>query len=80
MIGQKLVVVGGVWMHSDGVPGVVMIDLATRSSVEFSLDTVSSQLKEEANSQDHPLVAGSGIGHKPCLLHVSRRDMNQSKQ
>ncbi|XP_035030289.2 tRNA wybutosine-synthesizing protein 4 [Hippoglossus stenolepis] len=39
VIGQKLVVVGGVWMHSDGVPGVVMIDLATRSSVEFSLDT-----------------------------------------
>ncbi|XP_019960117.2 tRNA wybutosine-synthesizing protein 4 isoform X2 [Paralichthys olivaceus] len=39
VIGQKLVVVGGVWMHSDGVPGVVTIDLATRSSIEFSLDT-----------------------------------------
>ncbi|XP_049904417.1 tRNA wybutosine-synthesizing protein 4 [Epinephelus moara] len=41
VIGEKLVVVGGVWLHSDGVPGVVMINLATRSSVEFSLDTTS---------------------------------------
>ncbi|KAI3355652.1 hypothetical protein L3Q82_004244 [Scortum barcoo] len=41
VIGEKLVVVGGVWLHPDGVPGVVVIDLATRSSVEFSLDTTS---------------------------------------
>lgn len=41
VIGDKLVVVGGVWLHSDGVPGVVVISLTTRSSVEFSLDTVS---------------------------------------
>ncbi|XP_033472788.1 tRNA wybutosine-synthesizing protein 4 [Epinephelus lanceolatus] len=41
VIGEKLVVVGGVWLHSDGVPGVVMINLTTRSSVEFSLDTTS---------------------------------------
>ncbi|XP_032364842.1 tRNA wybutosine-synthesizing protein 4 isoform X3 [Etheostoma spectabile] len=41
VIGEKLLVVGGVWLHSDGVPGVVVIDLTTRSSVEFSLDTTS---------------------------------------
>ncbi|XP_040913361.1 tRNA wybutosine-synthesizing protein 4 [Toxotes jaculatrix] len=41
VIGERLVVVGGVWLHSDGVPGVVVIDLSTQSSVEFSLDTAS---------------------------------------
>nr|XP_020493507.1 tRNA wybutosine-synthesizing protein 4 isoform X1 [Labrus bergylta] len=41
VVGEKLVVVGGVWLHSDGVPGVLIIDLATHSSVEFSLDTTS---------------------------------------
>lgn len=39
--GDKLVVVGGVWLHADAVPGVVVIDLATHASVEFTLDTVS---------------------------------------
>lgn len=41
VVGEKLVVVGGVWLHSDGVPGVLIIDLTTRSSLEFSLDTSS---------------------------------------
>lgn len=41
VIGEKLVVVGGVWLHSEGVPGGVMINLTTHSSVEFSLDTTS---------------------------------------
>ncbi|XP_076012442.1 tRNA wybutosine-synthesizing protein 4 [Genypterus blacodes] len=41
MVGEKLVVVGGVWLHSDGVPGVAVIDLITRSSMEFTLDTTS---------------------------------------
>uniref|UniRef100_UPI0037E8DBA5 tRNA wybutosine-synthesizing protein 4 n=1 Tax=Semicossyphus pulcher TaxID=241346 RepID=UPI0037E8DBA5 len=41
VMGEKLVVVGGVWLHSDGVPGVVIINLATQSSAEFSLDTTS---------------------------------------
>ncbi|KAG8000978.1 tRNA wybutosine-synthesizing protein 4 [Nibea albiflora] len=39
VIGEKLVVVGGVWLHSDGVPGALIINLSTHSSVEFSLDT-----------------------------------------
>ncbi|XP_047457740.1 tRNA wybutosine-synthesizing protein 4 isoform X2 [Mugil cephalus] len=39
--GEKLVVVGGVWLHPDGVPGVVVIDIATGCSVEYSLDTTS---------------------------------------
>eukprot|EP00064_Thunnus_orientalis_P003279 superscaffoldBa00000260_g3288 len=41
VIGEKLVVVGGVWLHSVGVPGVLVINLTTGSSVEFSLDTTS---------------------------------------
>ncbi|XP_070693954.1 tRNA wybutosine-synthesizing protein 4 [Pempheris klunzingeri] len=41
VIGEKLVVVGGVWLLSDGVPGIVVINLTTHSSVEFSLDTAS---------------------------------------
>ncbi|XP_072253674.1 tRNA wybutosine-synthesizing protein 4 [Leuresthes tenuis] len=41
VVGEKLVVVGGVWTHSDGVPGVVVINIPTCSSVEFSLDTTS---------------------------------------
>ncbi|TKS67878.1 tRNA wybutosine-synthesizing protein 4 [Collichthys lucidus] len=39
VIGEKLVVVGGVWLHSDSVPGALIINLSTHSSVEFSLDT-----------------------------------------
>lgn len=42
--GEKLVVVGGVWWHSDGVPGVVVINITTCSSMEYSLDTVSDHL------------------------------------
>ncbi|XP_034042461.1 tRNA wybutosine-synthesizing protein 4 [Thalassophryne amazonica] len=41
VIEDKLVVVGGVWLHSDGVPGVAVIDLRTGSGVEFRLDTSS---------------------------------------
>lgn len=40
VIGEMLVVVGGVWHHSAGVPGGVMINLTTRSSMEFTMDTV----------------------------------------
>ncbi|KAG7232018.1 hypothetical protein INR49_009988 [Caranx melampygus] len=38
---EKLVVVGGVWLHSDDVPGVAVIDLVTGSSVELRLDASS---------------------------------------
>ncbi|KAF7655661.1 hypothetical protein LDENG_00052610 [Lucifuga dentata] len=41
VIDEKLVVVGGVWLHSDSVPGVVVIDLTTRGSMEFPLNTTS---------------------------------------
>ncbi|KAG7231789.1 hypothetical protein INR49_009995 [Caranx melampygus] len=41
VIGEKLVVVGGVWLHSDDVPGVAVIDLVTGSSVELRLDASS---------------------------------------
>uniref|UniRef100_A0AAQ4P4P0 tRNA wybutosine-synthesizing protein 4 n=1 Tax=Gasterosteus aculeatus aculeatus TaxID=481459 RepID=A0AAQ4P4P0_GASAC len=37
----RLLLVGGVWLHPDGVPGVAVIDLAARSSLEFRLDTSS---------------------------------------
>uniref|UniRef100_A0A668B046 tRNA wybutosine-synthesizing protein 4 n=1 Tax=Myripristis murdjan TaxID=586833 RepID=A0A668B046_9TELE len=38
---ERLIVVGGVWLHPDGVPGVAVIDLISGSSVEFTLDTTS---------------------------------------
>ncbi|XP_037344203.2 tRNA wybutosine-synthesizing protein 4 [Pungitius pungitius] len=41
VVGHRLVVVGGVWLHSDGVPGVAVVDLSARSSAEFRLDTSS---------------------------------------
>lgn len=41
VIGEKLVVVGGVWLHSDEVPGGAVINLTTHSCVEFRLDTTS---------------------------------------
>lgn len=42
VIGDHLIVVGGVWLHSDSVPGVALINLSRRCSVEFHLITVSS--------------------------------------
>lgn len=57
MIGEKLVVVGGVWLHSEGVPGVVMINLSTCSSVEFSLDTVSSHLLDLRDTDFTTLIS-----------------------
>ncbi|XP_056145974.1 tRNA wybutosine-synthesizing protein 4 [Lampris incognitus] len=41
VIGDRLVLVGGVWLHSEGVPGIAVIDLTTGSSMEFTLDTTS---------------------------------------
>lgn len=38
VIGDNLVIVGGVWLDSAGVPDVVVINLITRCSVEFHLD------------------------------------------
>ncbi|XP_048883416.1 tRNA wybutosine-synthesizing protein 4 isoform X1 [Brienomyrus brachyistius] len=37
-IGQRLVLVGGVWLQADGVPGVAVIHLTTGCSVEYRLD------------------------------------------
>ncbi|XP_016355052.1 tRNA wybutosine-synthesizing protein 4-like, partial [Sinocyclocheilus anshuiensis] len=39
VINEKLVVVGGVWLQADGVPGVAVINLNTGSCVEIQLDT-----------------------------------------
>lgn len=41
VIGQQLVLVGGVWLQADGVPGVAVIHLTTGCSVEYQLDVVS---------------------------------------
>ncbi|XP_018587795.1 tRNA wybutosine-synthesizing protein 4 [Scleropages formosus] len=38
VIGQQLLLIGGVWLQADGVPGVAIIHLATGSSVEYSMD------------------------------------------
>ncbi|XP_026888835.2 tRNA wybutosine-synthesizing protein 4 isoform X2 [Electrophorus electricus] len=41
VIGENLVVVGGVWLQADRVPGVAVINLATGGSIEVSIDTSS---------------------------------------
>ncbi|ROL55070.1 tRNA wybutosine-synthesizing protein 4 [Anabarilius grahami] len=41
VINEKLVVVGGVWLQADGVPGVAVINLNTGGCVEIQLDTSS---------------------------------------
>ncbi|XP_061917615.1 tRNA wybutosine-synthesizing protein 4 isoform X2 [Entelurus aequoreus] len=41
VLGEQLIVVGGVWLHSDGVPGVAVMGLDTCCSMEFRLDTSS---------------------------------------
>ncbi|XP_077392578.1 tRNA wybutosine-synthesizing protein 4 isoform X1 [Festucalex cinctus] len=41
VIGDHLIVVGGVWLHSEAVPGVAIINLSRRCSVEISLVTTS---------------------------------------
>ncbi|KAL2081246.1 hypothetical protein ACEWY4_023099 [Coilia grayii] len=41
VIGEKLVIVGGVWLQGEGVPGVAIINLNTGASVEYDLDTSS---------------------------------------
>ncbi|XP_042282213.1 tRNA wybutosine-synthesizing protein 4 [Thunnus maccoyii] len=70
VIGEKLVVVGGVWLHSVGVPGVLVINLTTGSSVEFSLDTTPvpwplmlHSFCSELTDQENPellLIGGGG--------------------
>nr|XP_057939051.1 tRNA wybutosine-synthesizing protein 4 [Doryrhamphus excisus] len=41
VIGKHLLVVGGVWLYPDDVPAVSMINLDTRCSVDFRLNTSS---------------------------------------
>ncbi|XP_077072010.1 tRNA wybutosine-synthesizing protein 4 [Siphateles boraxobius] len=41
VINEKLVVVGGVWLQAEGVPGVAVINLNTGACVEIQLDTSS---------------------------------------
>lgn len=68
MIGGNLVVVGGVWLHSGGVPDVVVINLITRCCTEFRLDRVS---------QSSPAVLCAGLEGKgsksTCVLASSGR-------
>ncbi|KAI1885314.1 hypothetical protein AGOR_G00218870 [Albula goreensis] len=39
VIGHKLVILGGVWLQAEGVPGLAVIDLTTGGSMEHCLDT-----------------------------------------
>lgn len=69
--GEKLVVVGGVWLHSEGVPGVVVINITTCSSMEFNLGTTSvpwplmlhSFCSEVTDSEDPELLLIGGGGN-----------------
>lgn len=67
MVGQKLLVVGGVWMFSEGVPGLAVIDLATCTSVEFSLDTVSERSPQrEGSGSSGGADVGVCVCRRPC--------------
>lgn len=67
VIGDKLLVVGGVWLHSH-VPGVAVIDLETHSSVECFLDLTAvpwplmlhSFCSELTASKEELLLIGGG--------------------
>ncbi|KAM3608030.1 uncharacterized protein V6R79_018072 [Siganus canaliculatus] len=71
VIGEKLVVVGGVWLHSDEVPGGAVISLSTHSCVEFRLDTTSvpwplmlhSFCSELADAEEPELLLMGGGGN-----------------
>lgn len=40
VVNEKLLLVGGVWIHSSSVPGVTVIDLSTGLSSEYQIDTI----------------------------------------
>lgn len=40
VLNGKLLLVGGVWIHSSSIPGVTVIDLTTGLSSEYQIDTV----------------------------------------
>ncbi|XP_007933513.1 tRNA wybutosine-synthesizing protein 4 [Orycteropus afer afer] len=41
VLNGKLLLVGGVWIHSSSIPGVTVIDLTTGLSSEYQIDTTS---------------------------------------
>lgn len=67
VIGDNLLVVGGVWLHSH-VPGVAVINLKTRSSMEYHLDTATvpwplmlhSFCSELSGSKEELVLIGGG--------------------
>ncbi|XP_015821263.1 tRNA wybutosine-synthesizing protein 4 isoform X2 [Nothobranchius furzeri] len=71
VVGEWLVVVGGVWMHAEGVPGVVVISLTSYSSLEIRLDTSSvpwplmlhSFCSELMNTEEPQLLLIGGGGN-----------------
>ncbi|XP_016895624.1 tRNA wybutosine-synthesizing protein 4 [Cynoglossus semilaevis] len=71
VIEEKLVVVGGVWLHSDNVPGVTVIDLDTGISMDFQLDSsavpwplmLHSFCCEPTDSEEPELIVIGGGGN-----------------
>ncbi|XP_072254716.1 tRNA wybutosine-synthesizing protein 4, partial [Pyxicephalus adspersus] len=61
VIGDKLLLVGGVWIHRRGVPGLAVVDLKTGQVSEFELDTASLEW---------PLMLH---GHSSVLLQNSKQ-------
>ncbi|XP_044142528.1 tRNA wybutosine-synthesizing protein 4 [Bufo gargarizans] len=41
VIGEKLLLVGGVWIHARGVPGLTIVDLITGQVSEYRIDSTS---------------------------------------
>ncbi|KAJ8283018.1 hypothetical protein COCON_G00055370 [Conger conger] len=74
VIGHKLVLVGGVWLQAEGVPGVAVIDLTTGGSVEYSLDTsgvpwplMLHSFRSEPLDEEGAVIAVTGGGGTASL-------------
>ncbi|XP_033899386.3 tRNA wybutosine-synthesizing protein 4 [Acipenser ruthenus] len=58
VIGDQLVLVGGIWIQADGVPGVAVINLTTGGSREYSIDTAAVPWPLMLHSHSSELLDG----------------------
>lgn len=60
-------------------PGGNLITAEYECGDYIKMGDMGAPQKVTPNYLYHPLVAGSGIGHKPCLLHYLSKDLGQTK-
>lgn len=88
VIGDILLVVGGVWLHSDAVPDVAVVNLITRSCLEFRLDRViqsSQAVPRQAAKKGPSTHLCSGLCRTPfpgrwCCTRSALRWQTQKNQ